>query len=73
MSGIHWRPSPSVAPRPTDQASFIGTKLPPLWSSTGLVRRATTRTPASAAGRAASSHFTVTWARKSLPAAESSV
>jgi hypothetical protein len=61
--GIRWLPSPSVAPRPHSQGSFRSANVPPLLSITGLVRRITTRTPASAAGCAAASHFVVTWAR----------
>ena len=41
----------------------MSANVPPLVSITGLVRRITTRTPASAAGWAAASHFVVTWAR----------
>ena len=62
-----------IAPRPADQASFIGAKAPPLRSITGLVRRKTVRAPASVAARVAPSHWTVTWARKSAAARSSSV
>src|SRR5215207_3629199 len=71
--GIRCLPSPSVAPRPPRQASRISWKGLPLRSSTGLVRRWTTRTPTATASSVDASQETTTWARKSLAGGDSSV
>ena len=71
--GMCWLPSPSVAPSPHHQPNLMKGNDPPLESITGLVRSITTRTPASAAGCVAASHFVVIWARKSGAAGDSSV
>ena len=63
IMGMCWLPSPSVAPSPHHQPSLMTGNAPPLESITGLVRSITTRTPASAAGWVAASHFVVICAR----------
>src|SRR5690606_30400917 len=71
-TGSHCRPSPRRPPRPRRKGSSRRSSIPPATLITGPSRGCTTRTPASAAGRAASSHTRHSCAMKSEPLGASS-
>jgi len=67
---IHWRPLPSLPPRPRRKRGSMAARAPGPGPRTTPRRRWTTRMPASTAGWAAASHFWQTPARNPEPGEE---
>lgn len=68
IHAMYWRPLPSRAPSPTENAGRNGRRVPPAGASTRPVRANTTRVPAYWAGSVAASQSTHSWARNPIPA-----